>query len=111
MTPLQALQIKVLLFEVLALEGQHWICRACGAETTILSEMCSRCGREDLFQGKGTPDQILQRLYDRRNSLNLMNGADPELSKIVPWPIPPAPILNGELNRNLDQDQEENQGP
>ena len=32
-------------------DDRIWICPDCGAKTTILSEICSKCGVEHLSQG------------------------------------------------------------
>ena len=40
------------IFMEVVLKGlQTWMCRHCGASTTVLSEICDRCGKEDLEQG------------------------------------------------------------
>lgn len=47
-----ALAIPVLWARVLELEQEQWTCRHCGGRTTKLSEICDRCGVEDLEQGE-----------------------------------------------------------
>lgn len=46
-----AMSARRILEDVLPLERLTWICRHCGAQTTMLSEICSKCHREDLNQG------------------------------------------------------------
>lgn len=41
----------------------------------------------DLFQGQGTPQEIIRRLYETRNKLNIRNGSATDPAKIVEWPI------------------------
>ena len=41
-----------LFMDILIKEQQKWICRHCKGKTTILSEICSKCGKEDLEQGE-----------------------------------------------------------
>src|SRR3990167_9366208 len=48
---LALLRVPVILAQVLELERHRWTCLRCGAHTTVISEMCSGCGREDINQG------------------------------------------------------------
>lgn len=57
-----ALAAKSILADVLELESRCWICGFCGNKTTILSEICSKCKREDCSQGSGLIRQYLKHL-------------------------------------------------
>lgn len=39
-----------IFYETLLLQDEYWECE-CGGKTTILSEICDKCGVEDIDQG------------------------------------------------------------
>ena len=45
------LTVPVTLWHALEDMKRMWTCRHCKGLTTILSEVCAKCGREDLEQG------------------------------------------------------------
>ena len=47
----QAFKLPTLFYETLLESRKTWKCKYCSSKTTILSEICDNCGREDLNQG------------------------------------------------------------
>ena len=46
---------RSIFYEVLELASKTWICRYCRSESSVITEFCNGCGREDCNHGKGDP--------------------------------------------------------